>query len=49
LLDYFIQLNLSDAIFAVNWGYNTPKEREEASDISRVKVIDLSDFSRNLK
>ncbi|KAM0825082.1 hypothetical protein ACQ4PT_069795 [Festuca glaucescens] len=36
-------------LYLVNWGYNTPKEREEASDISRVKVIDLSDFSRNLK
>ncbi|KAM0927678.1 hypothetical protein ACQ4PT_002693 [Festuca glaucescens] len=36
-------------LYLVNWGYNTPKEREEATDISRVKVIDLSDFSRNLK
>lgn len=34
---------------AVNWGYNTQKEREEAEGISRIQVIDLPDFSKKFK
>lgn len=33
----------------VNWGYNTSKERDEAANISRIEVIELSDFSKKLK
>ncbi|KAH0462993.1 hypothetical protein IEQ34_007575 [Dendrobium chrysotoxum] len=31
------------------WGYNTEKEREEAKSISRIQLLDLSDFSSKLK
>lgn len=40
---------LRDAVWAVKWGYNTQKEREEAGAISRIQLIDLPDFSKQLK
>ena len=33
-------------LYLVNWGYNTPKEREDAEGISRIQVIDLPGFSQ---
>lgn len=36
-------------LYLVNWGYNTPKEREEAASIQRIQVLELSDFSSKLK
>uniref|UniRef100_A0A0D3GQ40 Uncharacterized protein n=3 Tax=Oryza TaxID=4527 RepID=A0A0D3GQ40_9ORYZ len=36
-------------LYLVNWGYNTPKEREDAEGISRIQVIDLPGFSQKLK
>jgi len=36
-------------MWAVTWGYNTPKEREEAQGISRIQMVDLPDFSKKLK
>ncbi|KAG0542644.1 hypothetical protein BDA96_02G122600 [Sorghum bicolor] len=36
-------------LYLVTWGYNTQKEREEAEAIPRVQLIDLPDFSRQLK
>ena len=34
---------------AGKWGYNTQKEREEAAGISRIQLLELSDFSKKLK
>lgn len=36
-------------LYLVNWGYNTPKEREEAANIPRIQLLELSDFSSKLK
>ncbi|KAM3196083.1 hypothetical protein ACQJBY_071981 [Aegilops geniculata] len=36
-------------LYLVKWGYNTQKEREEAGAISRIQLIDLPDFSKQLK
>lgn len=36
-------------LYLVTWGYNTQKEREEAEAIPRIQLIDLPDFSRQLK
>lgn len=32
-----------------DWGYNTQKEREEAASIHRIRILELSDFSKKLK
>lgn len=32
-----------------DWGYNTEKERDEAASISRIRILQLSDFSKKLK
>lgn len=32
-------------LFLVDWGYNTPKERERAAANPRIEVIDLSRFA----
>ncbi|KAG9441342.1 hypothetical protein H6P81_017196 [Aristolochia fimbriata] len=36
-------------LYLVNWGYNTPKERDEAENIPRIRLLELSDFSSKLK
>nr|XP_012569181.1 uncharacterized protein LOC101510342 isoform X1 [Cicer arietinum]XP_027188833.1 uncharacterized protein LOC101510342 isoform X2 [Cicer arietinum] len=36
-------------LYLGNWGYNTAQEKEEAEAISRIRVIELSDFSKKLK
>ncbi|KAL2478748.1 hypothetical protein Fot_47762 [Forsythia ovata] len=36
-------------LYLGDWGYNTPKEREEAASIPRIHIIQLSDFSKKLK
>ncbi|CAH9140403.1 unnamed protein product [Cuscuta epithymum] len=36
-------------LYLGDWGYNTPKEREEAAQISRIHLLELSDFSKKLK
>ncbi|CAH9069494.1 unnamed protein product [Cuscuta epithymum] len=36
-------------LYLADWGYNTPKEREEAAQISRIHLLELSDFSKKLK
>ncbi|XP_057435666.1 uncharacterized protein LOC130728269 isoform X2 [Lotus japonicus] len=36
-------------LYLGNWGYNTRKEKEEAAAISRIQVLELSDFSKKLK
>ncbi|XP_049400438.1 uncharacterized protein LOC125864466 isoform X1 [Solanum stenotomum] len=36
-------------LYLGDWGYNTQKEREEAAGISRIRVLELSDFSNKLK
>lgn len=36
-------------LYLANWGYNTQKEREEAASISRIQVLELSEFSKKLK
>ncbi|KAL0920524.1 hypothetical protein M5K25_009665 [Dendrobium thyrsiflorum] len=36
-------------LYLGRWGYNTEKEREEAKSISRIQLLDLSDFSNKLK
>lgn len=36
-------------LYLVTWGYNTQKEREETEAIPRIQLIDLPDFSRQLK
>ncbi|KAG5579580.1 hypothetical protein H5410_050207 [Solanum commersonii] len=36
-------------LYLGDWGYNTQKEREEAAVISRIRVLELSDFSNKLK
>lgn len=36
-------------LYLGDWGYNTPKEREEAASISRIHLLQLSDFSKKLK
>ncbi|KAJ9681430.1 hypothetical protein PVL29_020347 [Vitis rotundifolia] len=36
-------------LYLGKWGYNTQKEREEAAGISRVQLLELSDFSKKLK
>ncbi|KAL8062721.1 hypothetical protein ABFX02_02G166300 [Erythranthe guttata] len=36
-------------LYLGDWGYNTPKEREEAATISRIRLLQLSDFSEKLK
>ncbi|GLT62479.1 hypothetical protein SLA2020_351160 [Shorea laevis] len=32
-----------------DWGYNTQKEREEAATFPRIRLLELSDFSKKLK
>lgn len=34
---------------AGDWGYNTKKERDEAAGVSRIQILQLSDFSNKLK
>lgn len=34
---------------AGDWGYNTRKEREEAATIPRIRILELSDFTKKLK
>lgn len=46
-LSLFIQWGC--LVGAVKWGYNTQKEREEAAGISRVQLLEISDFSQKLK
>ncbi|GAU39481.1 hypothetical protein TSUD_159130, partial [Trifolium subterraneum] len=36
-------------LYLGNWGYNTAQEKEEAAAISRIRVLELSDFSKKLK
>ncbi|KAB1214351.1 hypothetical protein CJ030_MR5G000850 [Morella rubra] len=36
-------------LYLGDWGYNTQKEREEAATISRIRLLQLSDFSQKLK
>ncbi|KAJ8749009.1 hypothetical protein K2173_013452 [Erythroxylum novogranatense] len=36
-------------LYLGDWGYNTQKEREEAASISRIQLLQLSDFSKRLK
>ncbi|XP_062090358.1 uncharacterized protein LOC133796728 [Humulus lupulus] len=36
-------------LYLGDWGYNTQKEREEATSIPRIRVLELSDFSKKLK
>ncbi|XP_065859628.1 uncharacterized protein [Euphorbia lathyris] len=36
-------------LYLGDWGYNTEKEREEAASIARIKLLQLSDFSKKLK
>ncbi|KAL8495213.1 hypothetical protein ACS0TY_019391 [Phlomoides rotata] len=36
-------------LYLGDWGYNTQNEREEAAGISRIRVLQLSDFSKKLK
>ncbi|KAK6162309.1 hypothetical protein DH2020_002150 [Rehmannia glutinosa] len=36
-------------LYLGDWGYNTQKEREEAASISRIQLLQLSNFSRKLK
>ncbi|XP_060204944.1 uncharacterized protein LOC132632847 isoform X2 [Lycium barbarum] len=36
-------------LYLGDWGYNTQKEREEAASISRIRILELSDFSNKLK
>ncbi|XP_068639916.1 uncharacterized protein [Aristolochia californica] len=36
-------------LYLGKWGYNTPKERDEAGNIPRIHLLELSDFSSKLK
>ncbi|XP_050203550.1 uncharacterized protein LOC126653655 [Mercurialis annua] len=36
-------------LYLGDWGYNTQKEREEAASIPRIRILQLSDFSKKLK
>ncbi|KAE7999482.1 hypothetical protein FH972_003906 [Carpinus fangiana] len=36
-------------LYLGDWGYNTRKEREEAATIPRIRLLELSDFSKKLK
>ncbi|PIN18592.1 hypothetical protein CDL12_08746 [Handroanthus impetiginosus] len=36
-------------LYLGDWGYNTQKERDEAANISRIHILQLSDFSKKLK
>ncbi|XP_059651384.1 uncharacterized protein LOC132298989 isoform X2 [Cornus florida] len=36
-------------LYLGDWGYNTQKERAEAASISRIHLLELSDFSQKLK
>ncbi|KAK9002302.1 hypothetical protein V6N11_024986 [Hibiscus sabdariffa] len=36
-------------LYLGDWGYNTPKERDEAANIPRIQLLQLSDFSKKLK
>ncbi|XP_030465030.1 uncharacterized protein LOC115684439 isoform X4 [Syzygium oleosum] len=36
-------------LYLGDWGYNTKKEREEAASISRIEILQLSDFTKKLK
>ncbi|XP_045798186.1 uncharacterized protein LOC123892567 [Trifolium pratense] len=36
-------------LYLGNWGYNTAQEKEEAAAISRIRVLELSDFSKKLR
>ncbi|KAJ1694838.1 hypothetical protein LUZ63_011536 [Rhynchospora breviuscula] len=36
-------------LYLVTWGYNTEKERNEAREISRIRLVDIPEFSKNLK
>lgn len=36
-------------LYLGDWGYNTQKEREEAAGIARIRLLELSEFSKKLK
>ncbi|XP_074272864.1 uncharacterized protein LOC141596557 [Silene latifolia] len=36
-------------LYLGDWGYNTEKERDEAAKISRIRMLELSEFSNKLK
>ncbi|XP_004295150.1 PREDICTED: uncharacterized protein LOC101305350 [Fragaria vesca subsp. vesca] len=36
-------------LYLGDWGYNTPKERDEVATIPRIQILQLSDFSNKLK
>ncbi|KAL7096821.1 hypothetical protein ACP275_10G104000 [Erythranthe tilingii] len=36
-------------LYLGDWGYNTLNERDEAATISRIRILQLSDFSKKLK
>ncbi|XP_052192876.1 uncharacterized protein LOC127801631 [Diospyros lotus] len=36
-------------LYLGDWGYNTTKEREEAANIPRIRMLGLSDFTKKLK
>ncbi|KAH0970655.1 hypothetical protein GBA52_022811 [Prunus armeniaca] len=36
-------------LYLGDWGYNSQKEREEAATIPRIRILELSDFSKKLK
>ncbi|KAJ3678567.1 hypothetical protein LUZ60_002370 [Juncus effusus] len=36
-------------LYLGTWGYNTEKERNDAKGISRIQLVDISQFSKNLK
>ncbi|XP_021748097.1 uncharacterized protein LOC110713953 isoform X2 [Chenopodium quinoa] len=36
-------------LYLGDWGYNTQKEREEARSIPRIRMLELSEFSKKLK
>ncbi|CAN6461629.1 unnamed protein product [Victoria cruziana] len=36
-------------LYLGKWGYNTDKERQEAEGILRIRLLELSDFSKKLK
>lgn len=36
-------------LYLGDWGYNTQKEREEAAHIPRIRLLQLSEFSKKLK
>lgn len=36
-------------LYLGDWGYNTQREREEAASIPRIRILELSEFSKKLK